>query len=180
MPDSQLQSKKILSEQIFKQNSLHCYASLKNSFHSVCSGVKWVAPNQYTLQFFPAFFFFHNRKTRTSQEERLYDDEPSSLIHAPLPEFGLWQENTVTGMDQIKGVCVHPCAKWLHMSEWHSSPSCWSIYALNWLMYHSTSFLCAFPCCKIFEYLAGLESINVSPVQYPVVIWCQHSYPYTL
>lgn len=44
LPDSQLQSKKILSEQIFKQNSLHCTGSLKESFSQVCSGVKVKCP----------------------------------------------------------------------------------------------------------------------------------------
>lgn len=49
LPDPELQSEEILSEQIFKQNSLHCTGSLKKSFPSVCSGVKRNAPNKHTL-----------------------------------------------------------------------------------------------------------------------------------
>lgn len=59
----------------------------------------------------------HSRKTMASQEEKLYEDEPFSPIHVLLPEFGLWWENSVTKMETIKGVCLHPRAMWLNTTD---------------------------------------------------------------
>lgn len=79
------------------------------------------------LSVFPSIFFPPQSEDKGfSGRKALWWTSPS-LIHGPLPKFGLWQENTVTGMDEIKDVYEHPCAMWLHMSEWHPSTSGWSI-----------------------------------------------------
>lgn len=51
----------------------------------------------------------HGRKLTPSPKERIYDDEPSSLIHVP-PRIWSVAGNTVTERDKIEVVeCTNMC-----------------------------------------------------------------------
>lgn len=98
-----------------------------------------------------------------------------TLLSYPCSSTRVW---SVTGMDKYRvSVCILVQSGYMWVSDTLLPVA--EAHALSWLTSSSASSMDAFLCCKIFEYLAGLESINVSSVQYPMVIWCQHSYPYT-